>query len=493
MHPVLLLDDVLRQIFDLCTCLPAAARSCRAWTDPALDGVWSNIGSLVPLLNLIPGLICVDGVYAVRSGDSPDLDVFNSYARRIKHITQRHDTRIHPQLLSLLCASGNPILNRLTSTRLSSTHAHCAPAALSLSPSLRQLDLDFGFKNRGHDRSGDYVENLLRIAGGLEHVRLRGLADQRLDNVISHMANLRSLTLRTGTFLTAETLVAISTFPRLVKLDIEAAHLDVDALDHAWSSSAVRFQAIKNVHICAQAPLIELFLKTIPLASLHTLRIEATTPSGSSPVCWSRIFDLIGTNTSQTLHDLTIEQHLDDIDPDTISATSSGTHTQHIESFILNNRITFDIIRRLAGLQHLRTLTINTTYIPNLCDQDIEALATWWPHLAHLDLGSLHSSECHPSFGSPRATLGCLRAFAFSMPQLDTLFLPLDLSVVPSLPPTIGSSGLSRATFSSSVPPPDPAALACYLHGVFPRLIEVEGTDRDEAEWSKVQEAIRSL
>ncbi|KAJ7180749.1 hypothetical protein C8R46DRAFT_592623 [Mycena filopes] len=156
MHPVLLLDDVLRQIFDFCptTSLPAVARSCGSWTDPALDGVWSNLGSLVPLLNLIPGLIYVDGVYAIPSGNSPDLALFNSYARRIKHITQRHETRIHPELLSLLCAQGSPILNRLTSTRLSSTHPRCVSAALSLSPSLRQLDLDFGFKSRGRDGSG---------------------------------------------------------------------------------------------------------------------------------------------------------------------------------------------------------------------------------------------------------------------------------------------------------------------------------------------------
>jgi hypothetical protein len=397
------------------------------------------------------------------------------------------------------------------------------PAALSLSPSLRQLDLDFGFKKRGRDANG-YIESLLRVATSIERVRLRGLADQRLNNAISQVSNLRSLSLRTGASLTAETLIAISAFPCLSELEIEAGHITVDGLTEAWSlpasespayssltsiigsnivrdlaspredtAASWRFQSLKKLHICAQAPFLELLLKTIPPASLHTLRIEATTPAGSSPVSWSSIFDLITLNASQTLHDLTIEQHLDniDLDLDTIPATSTGS-TQNTHSSTQNNRLTFDIIRPLAALRHLRSLTIDMTYIPNLCDQDTEALATWWPDLVHLDLGSLHSSECHPLTDSPRATLACLRAFA-PMPMLQTLILPLDLSMVPSLSPTVGLSTLSRATLSSPAPPPDPAALAVYLHGAFPRLTKVDGTDRHEAEWGQVQTLLCGL
>ncbi|KAJ7654466.1 hypothetical protein DFH06DRAFT_1047163 [Mycena polygramma] len=483
MHEVLLLDDVLRQILDLCpTALPAVARTCRAWKDPALDGIWCHVGSLVPLLNLIPGLTYVDGIYDVDCNVHPDLRVFTSYAQRIKHITQRHHTRLHPALLSVLCTAGTPILNRLASTRLASTDPDCVPAALSLSPSLRQLDLDFGFKRRASEAATYYFEALLRVATGIERLRLRGLADERLNSGISQMSNLRSLSLRTGAFLTPETLVAISNFPSLSELEIEAGHIDADSLTEAWTSPASvgscspRFQSLEKLHICAQAPLLELFLQTIPPASLHTLRIEATTPPGSSPVPWSSIFDLIRINASYTLHDLTIEQHLDDIDLETIPASSTQ-----------NNRITFDIIRPLGALRRLRNLTIDMTCIPILCDADIEALAAWWPDLVHLDLGSLHSSECHPSIGTPRATLACLRAFASSMPLLQSLVLPLDLGAVPSPVPSAGSSTLSRATFTSFLPPLDPAATANYLRAVFPRLLEVEGTDMHEVEWGKVQ------
>ncbi|KAJ7446699.1 hypothetical protein FB451DRAFT_1291225 [Mycena latifolia] len=468
MHPALLLDDVLRQILDLCptACLPAVARTCVAWRDPALDGIWCHLGSLVPLLNLIPGLLCVDGVYNVPLEGPLDLRIFSLYAVRVKHITQRRDTRVHPALLSILSKPGITLLNMLTTTRLSSTDPHSIPAVLSLSPSLRQLDLDFGFKNKGvADASSEYIEKILRVATNIERIRLRGSASQRLNAGISQMSNLRSLTLRTGaSFLTADTLVAISAFPRLAELDIEAGHLDIDDLAKAWPlpvSDAGYFQSLQKLHVCAQAPVLELLLKIIQPGCLHTLRFEATTSSSSaSPVVWSSLFDLIRANASQTLEDLTIEHHLEDIDLDTIPTTSTGTdiHPSAQNTRPQNNQITFDIIRLLAPLRNLRRLTIDMTCMPDLCDEDIEALATWWPGLT--------------------APLPGLSTFPAGNPRL---------SPVPSLPPSAASNALSGATFTSSAPPPDPAAMAHYLHGLFPCLTELEGTDRHEVEWGQVQ------
>ena len=64
MHPVLLLDEVLRMIFDHIdhdsNRLPALktfyrlATVCRAWKDPALDYLWASLVSVDPLLALFP-------------------------------------------------------------------------------------------------------------------------------------------------------------------------------------------------------------------------------------------------------------------------------------------------------------------------------------------------------------------------------------------------------------------------------------------------------
>ena len=64
MHPVLLLDEVLRIILDhidrdldrspaLKTFYHLAA-VCRAWKDPALDYLWASLASVDPLLALLP-------------------------------------------------------------------------------------------------------------------------------------------------------------------------------------------------------------------------------------------------------------------------------------------------------------------------------------------------------------------------------------------------------------------------------------------------------
>jgi hypothetical protein len=361
--------------------------------------------------------------------------------------------------------------------------------------------LDLGFKTKGAvDDSSEYIEKLILVATNLERIRLRGSSSQRLNRCISQMSNLRSLTLRTGPCLTAETLVAISTFPHLFDLDIDAGHLEASPLAEPWAlpgQDVGYFQSLKRLHVRAEAPVLELMLKIIPLGCLHTLRIDAATPLPvDSPVSWGSIFELIGANAFQALEDLTIEQHLEDIDLDLDAETSTGTDTptptQNTQSRAEINRITFDSIRLLAPLRHLRNLAIDMTRMPDLCDRELEALVTWWPDLVHLDFGSLHSSECTPLARSPRATLACLPAFA-SMPMLDTLIMPLSIASVPSLhAASTTPSVLSRATFSSPLPPSNPAAMAHYLRDLFPRLTEVEGTDHQEAEWGQVQLLLHS-
>lgn len=64
MHPVLLLDELLRIILDHIDRdldrLPALktfyhlATVCRAWKDPALDYLWASLASVDPLLALLP-------------------------------------------------------------------------------------------------------------------------------------------------------------------------------------------------------------------------------------------------------------------------------------------------------------------------------------------------------------------------------------------------------------------------------------------------------
>jgi len=64
MHPVLLLDEILRIILDhidhdsnrllASKTFYRLATVCRAWKDPALDYLWASLVSIDPLLALLP-------------------------------------------------------------------------------------------------------------------------------------------------------------------------------------------------------------------------------------------------------------------------------------------------------------------------------------------------------------------------------------------------------------------------------------------------------
>lgn len=60
MHSALLIDEILQLIFEVALndgkpSLCCAARCCQAWKDPALDCIWRQLPSAVPLLSLLPG------------------------------------------------------------------------------------------------------------------------------------------------------------------------------------------------------------------------------------------------------------------------------------------------------------------------------------------------------------------------------------------------------------------------------------------------------
>jgi len=65
MHPTLLIDELLREVFDLCCLdneyrktLVQLARCCQAWKEPALQKAWENLPCIAPLVKLIVSTIC---------------------------------------------------------------------------------------------------------------------------------------------------------------------------------------------------------------------------------------------------------------------------------------------------------------------------------------------------------------------------------------------------------------------------------------------------
>lgn len=70
MHRALFIDEIIRDVFEFCLdygqskhTLCQVARCCKAWKDPALDKLWSQLSSVQPLLRLVPALLYTNGTY----------------------------------------------------------------------------------------------------------------------------------------------------------------------------------------------------------------------------------------------------------------------------------------------------------------------------------------------------------------------------------------------------------------------------------------------
>ena len=70
MHHALEIQEILLNVFDQCCSfhLPALARTCRAFKEPALDVLWENLDDLSPLVGCIPE--------GSRTGEASQFQVF---------------------------------------------------------------------------------------------------------------------------------------------------------------------------------------------------------------------------------------------------------------------------------------------------------------------------------------------------------------------------------------------------------------------------------
>ncbi|KAF8239417.1 hypothetical protein L208DRAFT_1237534 [Tricholoma matsutake] len=515
MHRALLIDELLRQIFsfvweDDSETLGALARSCRAWTGPALDLVWMSLTSVVPLIRVIPDLQLVGGVYVLGEPNiRRDMTRFHSYARRVKHIAHRHSIQVHPDLLSFLmtCHSNSQrisILPSLQTAQISYSTCNAFQAALSLSTELHHLQLDLGFKARASTLSDDVLLDYLACIAHFSHLEtlsIRGFATKRLNVAISSLKNVKVLSLCLGVSLTTHTLMAVTSYSRLSEFEVHATHFAVEELRELFHNrKSPMFPSLQKLHIRAHASVIELFLHALPDDSLRTLCMEVQDPTCTT-VYWANMFDLICTKSTNTLQNLTIEHHteLDNLD---LEINSANTHpdTDHDVSANdkLNICISFTTLRILGGLHCLRTFILDTTLPVGICDRELEFMLGWWPELEHLDLGTppiTHSSYANSPAWQPLSSHS-LVAIAKKSAKLTSLVLPVDISWARNAPTIDIPEQLVLTRLTCVYPFPTThteIGVAEYLHRLFPSLWTVDGLSYDEDLWNRTQIALQRL
>ncbi|KZT07282.1 uncharacterized protein LAESUDRAFT_758689 [Laetiporus sulphureus 93-53] len=433
MHAALCIDEIFEIVLEACShwtekeycwTLAQLARCCRLWYDPAEDRLWCRLDSLRPLLSLLPGFGVKNGVVEFMSPENVTAAAFarlHSHAARVRSIKHTESISMPPSLHPFI------FLPNLRSVRFS--QAGCETSACwSISRAVCKVDINLGFSPRPDSADtdkavqrrssavADYLDELFMTAKGVHSLRMRGSVSVHLDQKLATYTSLRSLDLHMGICLSAETFATISAaFPHLSELDINAQH--IDAIDFRMAlpcSVSQLFPSLQHLTIRAEPALLVALLPLVPPDVMRSIHLDADCPLGVSSL--HDVCELLSARVSGSLQEFAI-QHFPDFDE--IDDPESARET--------SDWFTIAILRPLARLQFLRRFSVAATKPPDLCDKDIEEIASWWPHLEHLDLGTLDDEDC-----SRRMTTCSYAALARSCPMLRSLALPVEIPDITS-------------------------------------------------------------
>ncbi len=193
------------------------------------------------------------------------------------------------------------------SPNLSSTHisvSRCPPVLIPFyfSSNLTRIDFDLGFKASPPSTDDQLCAYFTRVADscrGLQHLSLRGHASERLNDIISRLSDLHSISLKLGTTLSPKTLKAIMDFPRLSELEVHAGHIEFYDVNDKREDYSI-FTSLRKLHIRAQSTLIQDILQHIPSNTLRYIHLELDDLS-SCTTFWNACFSAIADKNGETL------------------------------------------------------------------------------------------------------------------------------------------------------------------------------------------------
>ena len=433
MHPALLVDELLREVFDLCCLddgyrktLVQLARCCQAWKEPALQKAWENLPCVTPLTKLVVSAICsgtlsyipLTSAQATGGAFPEELD---SYARMVKHVRLGANVEKDVALKSLFHDT-TPLFPNLQSVAV--LMDGCAAPAVHhlLSPMLTTVTINTGVSTgraTGVERSGNiatYLSALRSSSIPIQKLNIRGFACEKLNQAVCSLSTLKSLSLKVGTSLSTATVVNIANFPHLEELFIHADRVDADSLEESIaSSSSPVFPNLQTLDIRSSVEIAAIIVERIRSTTFTQFSIEVTQEDDSA---WAHLYSIIPT----TIEAIRIDHHID-LD----ESTNDTTDTINDHPFT---------IRKLAALSKLvalRAFTLETNAPVDFVDKDVEELTKWWPTLEILDLDVSPYGECKEQIASwtPKLTVGCLVPIAKGWPHLKRLGLPMNLASEP--------------------------------------------------------------
>ncbi|GBE86899.1 hypothetical protein SCP_1001430 [Sparassis crispa] len=498
-HRALQNDDILREIFEYLSAplqvfpvrqslsdrkaLLAAARVCSSFSEHALDGLWRDLPSVLPILKILKtSLLQIDTSYDMREYilqgpvSAAEFRRFLSYSRRVRALreVQLHNEKISPSVFQLLSylARGKPLFPSLRTLGWEQYHPCGTEVLAFLSPSLRTLSLTIGEPRNPEDMStlGGIICN---FACQISDLPLQSLMIDDLHisplfiRTLAHFKHLRVLTIKRP-IAVQELTLSLAGLEDLERLDITLDDSEVPPDDKPLAC----FNSMKNLSVYrgTASGLLHILRATSTSRSLHTCEIEMLPLPATSSATFQKALRVLSRSSLRTV--------LVNCEP-----------TRGFPKFTQYR----DMVYPLFKSRGLRDVSLSFDD-PTIClaDNDIKGMAEAWPKLVSLTLFQCGSDP-------PIASIFSLFAFASQCPDLESLvfsntnFLPTcpdRLDDVPVMSHRLQCLEL-RSLWNSS--PEAVQQSARFLHRVFPEMECICEDDGEQCGLSDVLEHFQAV
>ncbi|KAF9445527.1 hypothetical protein P691DRAFT_777515 [Macrolepiota fuliginosa MF-IS2] len=422
--------------------LAALARTCRAWSDIALDNLWHTIFGISSLVRCMPqDLWCLEkGVLTLRRPlRISDIHVLRKYALRVRVLDHEEFlgsfVRVHRSIYrALLLSSNDCLLPRLEKLRWASKSGtntfHFI--RLFLSPGLKVLDLIFDPDHTEHP--GFYTLPAVFCPHTIPTIFCPHIIPTIFCPHISELSIYNFplvlaepvpsvppawsplVSLRMGD-VTLKDLVYIARLPAL-------EHLTFDKLSSLWnlqtSKAAMETQLLESLHAMEQ-----------PFSTLKVLTMIVYMPIKGVTKLFKFFRDVKFTQLNIRLR--YIINTVDDL-RELIETVARNCHVNSLKNFNLlyptSNDVAFlTVLRPLLKFQALERVDLEGFFAMELTNEDVVEIASSLPSIRSLSLPFRYPFIC-PLFRDsdhPLPTLSVLLAFA-KCTELRYLSLEIDAS-----------------------------------------------------------------
>lgn len=422
---------------------------------------------------------------------------FVTYARRIKHMELKEDSKI----MDVLRPMRSTIMPKLVSIRI--TEKACTTSLWCIPPSLQKLDISLGFRPLAESHvvegkcnaAAEYLEEAQR-ACLLATLHFRGRMTERLNRAVAALTSLSVLHLRASKYLTAQTVACIAQFPSIRVLNVWAQHIDADEVIATLPPHTTIFPALEDLRIEAKADFANTLLPLFPVGQLRKLHIEVDNDTIDLPL-WQNIFAHIQSRFSTSLQTLDVVgyQHLDEEDDTSDDQTRLRADTY----------ITLHTLRPLASLHTLQHLTFTVQLPMDFTDDQLLQMVKWWPLIETIDFGKLPCYlKCDPHQDRSSITLAVFAPIAKACPRLQILAIPVNIDVTPAPNSTAKQAvvqsedaqphPLRTFSFGRIIGPAEGSrTLAGKILEAFPSIAEISSFSEDVASKSALDTILEDL